>query len=121
MTASDCGSKESSVRPFPSLGGDQEGGVSIGSDELQRFSVLPVFVAGFTVKILEDVTAREIRAIRAGAVASQLADATDFYFASGVSDLSITGFVTRRATRTSALCHFTAASAECATTANLIF
>jgi hypothetical protein len=80
-----------------------------------------VFVAVFFVKILNNVTERKIWAVRARAIASQLADATDFYFASSFCNVSITCLVTRRATWASALSLFPAASAESATTTNFIF
>jgi hypothetical protein len=112
---------QSAVWSFPFLGDDHEGSGTIGPDELQRFSIFLVFVAGFSVKILKDVTARELRTVRARTTASQLADAADFYFAFRFSDIPITCYITRRATWTSAFNHFTAGSAKSATTANLMF
>jgi hypothetical protein len=80
-----------------------------------------VFVAVFPVKILKDVTTREIRAVRARASASQLADTTDFYFASSFGEISISSIVTRCATGAYTLSHPTAGSTESATTANFMF
>jgi hypothetical protein len=80
-----------------------------------------VFVTVLSVKIPKKVTALGIAAVRARAVASQLADATSFYFASGFCNVSLACLVTRRAAWASALSPFPAASAESATTANCIF
>jgi len=114
-------SNEFSVRSFPFLCDDPEGSESIGPDEFQRFLIFFVFIAVIPVKILKNVTALKIAAVCAYAIASQLADATYFYLAPGFCNISITCLITRRATWASALGLFPAASAECATTANLMF
>jgi hypothetical protein len=82
--------------------------------------IFSVFVAVFPVEILKNVTALEILAVRASAVVSQLAYATDFDFASRFCNISQPCLVTRCATRASALSPFPAASAERATATNCI-
>jgi hypothetical protein len=98
---------------FPFLCDGEESSVTIGPDELQRRLIFFVFVAGFSVEILKDATAREIRAIRASATASQLADAADFDLAASFGDIPFACFIARRATGAPA-----AGSAEGSTTAN---
>jgi hypothetical protein len=90
---------QAAVRPIPSLRDFQEGGATIAPDELQRLLIFLVFIAGLSVKPLKDVTTLIIRAVRAGASASQFAYAADFYLASRFGDIPITCLITRRATR----------------------